>query len=222
MDKAMSLQSKTTSSRGRPRDPKLHEQIIKAAGNMFSEMGLHATKMEHIARKMKISKLTLYSRFADKETLFAAVIEAKCAEFIPTKMFEELNSNDSKGSLIKICVNLMHLLLSEAAIGMERMLMALEKGEREILTQRFYQQGPERVIRLIEQHLVCLHDNHQLYVPDAKSSANLLAAMIQGADMCTRKKMHVDGSPHNEAITAYCTRAVEMFLLAHQPRAQLQ
>jgi AcrR family transcriptional regulator len=78
--------------RGRPVNEARREEIIATAGRLFGELGLHATTMEHIAKELKISKITLYSRFADKDELFTAVIQAKCQQHIPDQFYQTLTS----------------------------------------------------------------------------------------------------------------------------------
>lgn len=199
--------------RGRPVNTELRNDIIRVAGEMFSEMGLHATKMEHIAAKLKISKLTLYSRFKDKEALFTAVIQRKCREFDPDLQFVDLQTTDAKASLVEICYGLMQLLVSEEAMGMERMLMALDNNEERVkLTQLFYQEGPERVIALIEQHLTRLREQNKLAVENPSFAAHALAAMIKGSDICTRKQMHIEPAASKSEMERYCIQAVELFM----------
>jgi len=198
--------------RGRPVNPQLREDIICAAGEMFSEMGLHATKMEHIAAKLKISKLTLYSRFSDKEALFAAVIQRKCREFVPDQPFAELDITDAKSSLVQICFGLMQLLVSEEALGMKRMLMALDNNERAKLTRLFYREGPERVIQLINLHLIELDRKTLLTVKDPSFAAHALAALVKGADICTRRQMHIEPAPTLAEMQHYCRSIVEFFI----------
>jgi AcrR family transcriptional regulator len=208
----MNLTDGGKSKRGRPVNSQLREDIIQAAGDMFGEMGLHATKMEHIAAKLKISKLTLYSRFENKDALFAAVIQKKCQELLPRQQFSELDASDPVSSLNHICIGLMNLLLSDTVQGMERMLMALENAERESLTRLFYEEGPKRVIALIEQHLLQLKKNKKLYIKNAAVSANVLAAMIKGSDICTRRQMNIEPISSEQEIKTYCFNVVDLFI----------
>lgn len=62
---------------GRPRAgdvKKLNGNILVAAGELFLKHGFDATSMDAIAALARISKRTLYSRYADKSALFDAVI----------------------------------------------------------------------------------------------------------------------------------------------------
>src|SRR5262245_28293567 len=62
---------------GRPRAgdvKKLNGNILSVAGELFLQHGFDATSMDAVATRARISKRTLYSRYADKSSLFNAVI----------------------------------------------------------------------------------------------------------------------------------------------------
>src|SRR6187200_1624097 len=56
--------------------PERRGRIVDAARHLILRHGLRATTMEAIAREAKIAKPTLYGYFADKEAVFAAIIQA--------------------------------------------------------------------------------------------------------------------------------------------------
>lgn len=69
----------------------LRDQILKVAMREFTTLGVKSVKMDDIARKLRISKRTLYEIYENKETLllecverrmqvFEAVMEQFCAE----------------------------------------------------------------------------------------------------------------------------------------------
>ena len=206
---------KNPSRRGRPINEDRHHEIIEIAGQMFGEHGFHTTKMEHIAKALKISKLTLYSRFKDKEELFSAVIKAKCQEYIPDDMFVGLDKYGVKDSLFYIASSLMQLLTSDAAMGMERMLMGVDPKERPKLTKLFYQAGPWRVKTLIAEHLSKLHAEKKLRITDPVLSTNVFAAMIKGSDICMRAHMDITPKPTEKEKRDYCKKIVSFFVKAH-------
>ena len=55
-------------------------RILAAAQHLILRQGLRATTMEAVAREAKVAKPTLYGYFADKEALFAAIVEALCRD----------------------------------------------------------------------------------------------------------------------------------------------
>lgn len=210
----MNTETKKTTRRGRPVNPQLKDDIICTAGELFSQLGLHATTMELIAAKLKISKLTLYKRFSDKESLFAAVIQKKCMDFVPDLDLEKLANSEPKTALHQICFGLMQLLVSDAALGMERMLMALEERDRAKLTRLYYREGPERVLSLITRYLADLNCRSVLKIDNPRLAANFLGAMVKGSDICTRRQLHVCDYPTKEEMSTYCDQIVSFFIKA--------
>ena len=72
----------TISRPGRPKDSVKREEIVSAATLLFMENGYGLTSMEAVAKQAGVSKLTIYSHFADKSELFRAIIQQRhAAEF---------------------------------------------------------------------------------------------------------------------------------------------
>ena len=63
---------------GRPKDLEKRAAILAAAKRLFPLSGFEGTSMDAIAAEAGVSKLTVYSHFTDKETLFVAAIRARC------------------------------------------------------------------------------------------------------------------------------------------------
>jgi AcrR family transcriptional regulator len=62
--------------RGRPANEALGQTIVDAACELFVELGFQATTMDKVAQRAKISKLSIYRHFENKEALFSAAIAA--------------------------------------------------------------------------------------------------------------------------------------------------
>ena len=73
---------------GRPKDPAKRRAILEAAKSLFLRNGYDGSSMDAIAAEAGVSKLTVYSHFTDKETLFSAAVKAKCEEQLPELLFE--------------------------------------------------------------------------------------------------------------------------------------
>lgn len=203
--------------RGRPPNTARERQILAAAAQLFMQQGFHATRMEQIARAVGISKLTLYSRFADKHALFSAVIAAKCQEYVPDRMFSGLDAMSAEQSLREIAGRLMRLLTSPAAIGMERMLMGLPPPERATLTRLFYAAGPHRVKSLIHEHLLALHRRRALHVPDAWFATHVFTSLVKGSEPVMRAQMGIRPLPSAGEKQHVAQRVVMFFMAALRP-----
>ena len=55
------------------------DQVLEGAREVFLADGFGAANMDHVAKASGVSKATLYSYFADKESLFIAVVQTICA-----------------------------------------------------------------------------------------------------------------------------------------------
>ena len=209
------IDTETKRGRGRPLNEARREEIIGTAARLFGELGLHATSMEQIAKELKMSKLTLYSRFKDKEEIFSEVIKTNCRNHIPEHFFGDLNCQPPEESLFRIAYALMVLLTSEGPLNMERMLIGAEAKDRTSLAQLYYDAGPERVKAIIADYLKRLDSDNQLNIPDPVFSANLFAAMIKGSDICMRALMQVPPNFSRKEMAAYCQNAVKLFIAGH-------
>lgn len=59
--------------------------------------------MDAVAGLAGVSKLTVYSHFTDKETLFSSAIMSKCTEQLPVLFFELLCRQADQGCIGEHC-----------------------------------------------------------------------------------------------------------------------
>lgn len=203
--------------RGRPINEALREDIICVAGQLFGEKGFYETKMEHIAKELQISKLSLYSRFEGKEDLFQAVIQSKCESYMPGTFFEELGSVELNEALYRVACGLMALLTSESVTKMERMLAGADSQHREALLQLFYKSGPVRFKAKLADFFAKRHVEKQLVVSNPARSADIFAALVKGSDICMRAQMSLLPVATQTEKEAYCRDIVAVFIAGHTP-----
>ena len=65
-----------TASPGRPMDPEKRAAVLEAAKALFLARGYDGTSMDAVAQAAGVSKLTVYSHFQDKDTLFVEAVKA--------------------------------------------------------------------------------------------------------------------------------------------------
>jgi TetR/AcrR family transcriptional regulator, mexJK operon transcriptional repressor len=63
-----------SSRRGRRRSAAKRQQIVDAATALFTEQGIETASMTDVAERAGVARQTVYSYFADKESLFAEVV----------------------------------------------------------------------------------------------------------------------------------------------------
>jgi TetR/AcrR family transcriptional repressor of mexJK operon len=201
--------------RGRPVDANKRDQILDAATCLFMEQGFTQTRMDHIAKAARISKQTLYDRFADKTILFRAVIEAKCQEYIPREAAEMPTGTTAREILFTMGRALFHLVMSDEAIRMHRM-MAAEAQHNPALTKLFYDSGPARVKKIMIAQLRHLHATGALKIRNPDTAIDHFAALLIGSDMYFRRLLNIGRKPSKAAMDALIHQAVDGFMASYR------
>ena len=199
--------------RGRPANEALGQAIIDAASELFVKLGFQATTMDKVAQRAKISKLSIYRHFENKEALFSAAIAAHCHQFAPQALIEGVDGS-AEDQLIAVGSSLLRTLLSPDVRSVEAMIMA-DKTNQKSLSKLHYEAGPAYVIAQIEALLRQLHAKAVLNVPNALQSARLFAALIKGSDLLTIVRFDEASAEDENEIESYCRSAVAMFIAAH-------
>jgi TetR/AcrR family transcriptional regulator, mexJK operon transcriptional repressor len=200
--------------RGRPVNEALRQTIADTACDLFLELGFQATTMDKVAQRARISKLSIYRHFENKEALFSAAIAARCQQFAPQSLFEG-GEGTAEDQLLAVGSSLLRLLLSDEVRSVETMIMA-DKTNQEALARLYYVAGPARFISQIEALLRQLHVRAVLNIPDPVQSARLFAALFKGSDLLITARFNPAGALDSE-IRAYCLSAVALFIQAHRP-----
>lgn len=88
-----------------PYRQELRERILKAAMSEFFEKGIKAIKMDDIARRLSISKRTVYEIYSNKEELLLEGMRSADQEFDEyIREFSEQDNHDVMDTLIEFWV----------------------------------------------------------------------------------------------------------------------
>jgi AcrR family transcriptional regulator len=200
--------------RGRPVNEALSQTIVEAASELFVEFGFQATTLDKVAQRAKISKLSIYRHFENKEALFSAAIVAGCHQlFAPQALLEGVEGS-VEDQLMVVGSLLLHTLLRPDVSSVEAMVMA-DKTNQKSLSKLHYEAGPAHVIAQIEALLRQLHAKALLNVPDPLQSARLFAALFKGSDLLIIARFDEVKAEDENEIESYCRSAVAMFIAAH-------
>src|SRR5947208_221856 len=118
-------------------------RILAAAAEIFLEKGYEETSTAEIARRAKVSKRELYSNFADKRDILAAVITQLQAEIQSKANISWSSTADLGKVLFKAGMQLREFINSEK-FGKLFRIVAAESFRDPALAQRFYELGPGR------------------------------------------------------------------------------
>lgn len=199
--------------RGRPINEALGQTIVDIAGELFAELGFQATTLDKVAQRAKISKLSIYRHFENKEALFGAAFAARCQQLIPRALFEGVDGS-AGDQLMAVGSSLLRTLLRPDVRNLEAMVMA-DTPNQKSLSKVHYEAGPAHIIAQIETLLRQLHANAVLKVPDPLRSARLFAALFKGSDLLIIARFDEARAEDDDEIESYCRSAVAMFIAAH-------
>lgn len=199
--------------RGRPRDPARLERVLAAAGQLFQTRGLDQTSMDDVATQAGVSKMTVYSYFADKEALFAAAI-ARGAERALAGEAPVLDPRQPQAMLTALGQGLMGLLRHPHVARMTATLFALGEAHPQV-REAYFHNGPQRMHAVVRDYLLACQAAGSLQVPDADLAARHFCALCVDIDQW-RVWLNLPRPSTNDEAHALAS-AVGLFMRAHRP-----
>lgn len=201
---------------GRPKDLEKRAAILAAAKRLFPLSGFEGTSMDTIAAEAGVSKLTVYSHFNDKETLFVAAVRARCQDQLPDALFDVDITGPVRGQLVAIARAFLALITSDEAISLHRLLTS--SGSSPKLAQLFWEAGPLRMRQSFEQFLAKEVEAGQLDIPDITRAASQFFALLKG-ELHARLLCGCTQSISAKDIDDHVAATTDLFLRAFSPRA---
>jgi TetR/AcrR family transcriptional repressor of mexJK operon len=200
---------------GRPKDPEKRAAILEAAMALFPARGYDGVSMDAIAQQAGVSKLTVYSHFADKEALFSAAVTECCEQQLPHRVFEPTAEQPVEEALTAIAQGFMDLIMDERAVTLHRIMVA-QAGQNGRLTELFFDAGPRRTLQDMENFLRQAHQAGNLHVPAPDRAAEHFFCLVKGI-----RHMHVliglCPIPDSAERKAHIGEVVDLFLRAYRP-----
>ncbi|MFA5677349.1 MAG: TetR/AcrR family transcriptional regulator [Pseudomonas sp.] len=164
---------------GRPKDLAKRAAILQAAQSLFLSNGYEGTSMDAIATEAGVSKLTVYSHYTDKETLYAAAIRAVCEAQLPDIYIGELPRDDIGLTLERIGLAFCVLLDSPESLALHRLLVGMA-GQDAKLAELFYEAGPQRVCDGMTQLLQQACARGELCIDQPQEAARQFFTLLKG------------------------------------------
>ena len=198
---------------GRPKDLGKRAAILDVAKRLFTQSGFDGVSMDQIAAEAGVSKLTVYSHFGDKESLFSAAIRAKCEEQMPSALFLAGLEGSLREQLIAIARAFLTLITSEEAIAMHRMMMAPGTGDSNV-RELFWQAGPQTVKDAFSEFLRARVARGELAIEDVPRAASQFLCLVKG-DLHMQLLCGMGCSAPDADIEAHVTSTVDFYLRAY-------
>lgn len=199
---------------GRPKDLEKRAAILEAGKRLFPKQGFDGTSMDAIAAEAGVSKLTVYSHFNDKETLFKSVIEAKCEEQLPPGLFLADLEGPIRGQLLTIARAFFALIISDESIALHRMMTSQAQPTK--LAQLFWEAGPKKLQAAFEAFLQAEVDGGQLEIPEVWRATSQFFCLLKG-ELHARMMCGCSEPFCAQAVEEHIAATVDMFLRAYSP-----
>lgn len=195
---------------GRPKSAEKRAAILDAAETYFLELGYERASLDAIAKSALVSKLTIYSHFADKDALYKAVIERKCEFYAMPHGYTQLVDLAPHLALQEIGVNFVNLVLSDEAIRLHRTIEA-EAPRDPKSALLFYEVGPTRVKEAFTELLVAWVKNKKLKISDYDLACEQFFSLMKG-EPHMQVLLNVAKKPGPAATKKHVQAGVQMFL----------
>lgn len=178
---------------------------------MFLERGVQATALEAVARQAGVSRVTLYSHFADKDALFETAVER---EMIRLARTQEPFAPDQtlRDGLMGFGLALMQFLTSPGPASYYSVL-AGELRRHPDLARRFYDLGPAVTLRNLATLLRAAAGQGQITVADPDRAAEQLFGLWQGVTNY-QLALDLDREAIIEGLSGRVAAGVDLFLAA--------
>jgi TetR/AcrR family transcriptional repressor of mexJK operon len=175
---------------GRPKDLAKRAAILDAAKRLFVLQGFDGVSMDQIAAEAGVSKLTVYSHFGDKDSLFAEAVRAHCEQGMPTRLFEPDPGVPLRERLTDIGEAFFAMIMTPEAIAGHRILCSPQIATSH-MPAMFWEAGPQRVqnafTALLERRIAA----GELEIDDPARAAGHFFTLLKG-------------EPHAQAVFGYC------------------
>ncbi len=201
---------------GRPKDLEKRAAILEAAKNLFPAKGYDAVSMDSIAQAAGVSKLTLYSHFTDKDTLFGAAVEEFCEHQLPHQAFELHPELSLREALLLIAKGFLDLTMDECAIQLFR-IMAAQAAQNTKLAEIFFAVGPRRTLKDMEMFLSQRGETGDLDIPNPSKAAEHFFVLLKGVRHM-RVMVGVAPLPSAEERRLHAEEVVTVFIRAYGRR----
>lgn len=201
---------------GRPKDLTKRAAILDAAKNLFLRLGYDGCSMDAIAAEAGVSKLTVYSHFTDKETLFSMAVRAACEEQLPLVIFELLETAPIETVLLNIAQAFHCLVSSRESIELHRVMIGLGASDPK-LAKLFYESGPQVVHEEMTGLLRRADELGKLRIEKPELAAEHFLCLLKGG-INFRLLIGCNSEDEIRASQEQIADAVQMFVRAYVPR----
>lgn len=190
------------------------QTVLDAATEIFLSHGFSAATTDMIQKKAGVSKATMYGCYANKEAIFAAVIERECQAMISVVKDVAPTPDDIAQTLTAIGTSYLTIILSETGIALFRVAVG-DAPRFPSLARAFYLSGPKAMTNVLADHLAEAAKDGQLNLQTVgiDHAAGLFISLLRG-ELQMDTLTHPGATPSAAQIDYHVGLAVTTFMAA--------
>jgi TetR/AcrR family transcriptional repressor of mexJK operon len=208
-------ESPGTQRSGRPKDNAKRQAIIAAARGLFASQPFDLVTMEAVAAQAKVSKMTVYSHFHDKETLFETIVAATADQMIGALSAPD-QGDGLRERLNAVGTTFLSVILGSDICTMAHTLPGALRGNP-ALANRFYAAGPGRVRGALAAMIAGGAECGELTVDDPNQAADDIVSLWEG-NMPAKIAFGLAELSTPDDIGRRAARGTDVFLRAYRVR----
>ena len=205
-----------------PRSVRKRHAILEAATTLFLRNGYRGTSMDEIAALARVSKQTVYKHFADKESLFSAIV-ATAVDAAGNPVLEELtalaDSDDLAADLRAFARGQLGRVMQPRLMQLRRLVIG-EANRFPDLGRAFYERGAGRSIEGLAAAFERLTARRLLRADDPELAAAHFNWLVMAAPVNRAMLLGDDAIPSATELDRYAEGGVRAFLSAYGAAAE--
>jgi TetR/AcrR family transcriptional regulator, mexJK operon transcriptional repressor len=192
---------------------------VEAATEVFLRNGYCGTSMDEIAARAAVSKQTVYKHFADKESLFAAIVTA-AVDAAGDPVFGDATalatSDDLATDLRALARRQLEQVVQQRLMQLRRLVIG-EANRFPELGRAFYERGGGRSTAALAAAFERLTSRGLLRARDPELAAAHFNWLVMSAPVNRAMLLGDDGIPNAAELDRYADGGVRAFLAAYGP-----
>jgi AcrR family transcriptional regulator len=201
-----------------PRSIRKRRAILDAASTVFLRNGYLGTSMDEIAALARVSKQTVYKHFADKETLFTAIVTAAvdaAGDPVTAEATALADSDDLPADLRALARDQLGKVMQPHLMQLRRLVIG-EAGRFPELGRAFYDRGAGRTTAALAGAFERLSERGLLRTPDPQLAAAHFNWLVMAAPINRAMLLGDDAIPSADELDRYAEGGVRAFLAAYR------
>lgn len=196
------------------------DELVRAAAEVFFELGYAATSIDAIIARAGGSKRNIYDEFGSKDGLFAAIVSENAERALSALTIDNPQTVDVREALMRFGCRLMEVYTSPSVLAILRVVLT-EGARFPDLAGKFYESGPGRASASLGQVLESAQRRGAIRPGNCEAAADHFVGMIRG-NLHLQVALGLRAPPGADEVRAVVESIVDIFLEGIANRADRQ